>query len=114
MAIQIEISNSKISGNAKLLNNVNIKGTSDAQIKVTELDMDGNASVLEDIEVSKVIEKLSTRIQELDRNSIEYKELQKILNTDVSRKDEIKKKMVTHLVDFSKGILASIIANFMT
>ena len=114
MAIQIEISNSKISGNAKLLNNVNIKGTSDAQIKVNELDMEGKASVLENIEISEVMKSLSNRIQEIDRNSIEYRELQKILNTDMARKDEIKKKMATHLVDFSKGILASIIANFIS
>ena len=114
MGIQIEISNSKISDNAKLMENVNIRGKSDAQIKVNGLEMEGNASVLENIEFSEVVDDLKTQVQYMDKNTKEYRELQCILNTDISKRDELKKKMTTHLLEFSTGVLARIITKLIT
>lgn len=114
MAIQIEICNSKISDKAKLLKNTNIKGESDTQIKIDNLDMSGDASVLEGLEISEIINDLNNEIRNINSDDPEYKGLQNILCADTSKPEEIKRKIKAHIAEFSKGVLASIVANLIT
>lgn len=111
MAINITVDNSKISDNSSVLGRATIEGTKDTDltIKLKELEVNGQATVLDDLKV-KVMEELKHEASSMDKNSVEYKEIQEFLE----KKQWNKSHIINHLKSFSEGVLASIIANYLT
>ena len=110
MGTKITITNSRISGNTSFGNrNSGSWGLDDTQILIDNVFMDKNLSFLEDNDfvnaVDQAIEKLSD-----DKESDEYKSLKRISERGRLTIDIIK----GHLMSFTSGTLASILANMIT
>lgn len=111
MGIKINISGAEISGNARVLNNASIRGVDDVNVEAKNLQVSGDALVLENLEINSVLEELNKRVQQMDKNSYEYERIQKILKVKRWNKKKFAKSVVKHLSEFSQGVLASVVAN---
>lgn len=112
MGIKIEIKNSKITDNAGLLNQLSAKGNSETEIKIDGLQLEGAARVLENIQLDDLRESISERMEVMDPHSREYGELKKILQKNLQQ-NEMKKRILEHIADFSQGVLANLISGWI-
>lgn len=112
MGIKINISDSKISGN--VLNNTSLKGNNDVNIELSKLDVDKEAALLNDLQIEAIIQELSKNTQIMDQKSEEYYEIEKLLENKNNDYNGLSKKIFRHIAQFSEGVLASIVANFLT
>jgi len=114
MGFNIDLTGLRMKDHAKLLDHVTVKGNGETHIKVIDSEISGNASVLNDLEIESVLEELNQEVQAMDKNSREYYEIQKILKTQKWDKGEFVRCITKHLAEFSQGVLASVVANFLT
>jgi len=113
MGVEINLSGLKISDNAKVLNNATIKNNDDICIQLHNSEIFGEAIVLDNLEISPVLEELKQELQSMNQNSKEYSEIQKILKVQQWSKKSFVKCITKHLGEFSQGVLASVVANFL-
>lgn len=111
MGVQISISRSKINDNAKVLNNTSVKSSEDVRLELKDLEIGGQAEVLEKLEINTILQQLGQEARQMDKNSDEYIKIQDILKTSKWDKDKFIKCIIKHLSEFSQGVLASIVAN---
>lgn len=114
MGIEINLSDLNISGNAEVMDNIKIRNNSDVHIDLKHLDISEDAKLLNNLEIDSILEELAQKVRFMDRNSDEYPQIKKILSIRQWNKDEFIKQTVRHITDFSQGVLASIVANFLT
>lgn len=114
MSIKIELDNIKVSDNGRLLNNTSIRKVGDFSLNVKNLDLNGQAIVFENLEIDSMLDELDEKVQKMDKNSDEYYKIEEILKVERSNKKKIYKCIVKHLSEFSQGVLASVVANFLT
>lgn len=112
MGIKINISDSKISGN--VLNNTSIKGNDDVNIELSKLEVNKEAALLNDLQIEAIMQKLSKEAEVINQNSDEYYEIKKLLENKSNDYNSLSKKIFKHITEFSEGVLASIVANFLT
>lgn len=114
MGIEITISNTNISDNSSILKNTIIKNNDDISVKLHNLDVNGQATILENLEINLVLEELDRKAQLMDKNTSEYSSIQEVLKEEQWNKKSFAKRILEHLGEFSQGVLASVIANFIT
>lgn len=114
MGIEINLSDLNISGNAEVMENVKIRNNSDAHIGLKHIDISENAKLLNNLEIDSILKELAQQVQFMDKNSIEYSQIKKILSVKQWNKDEFIGRTIKHIAVFSQGVLASIVANFLT
>jgi len=114
MGIEINLSDLNVSGNAEVMDNVKIRNNSDVHIDLKHLDISEDAKLLNNLEIDSILEELAQKAQFMDKNSDEYPKIKKILSKRQWNKAEFIKQAVRHITDFSQGVLASIVANFLT
>lgn len=114
MAIRISISNATIVQDARVLNNVTIRDDGDIAIDISDTTIGGKTVVWENLNIEAVINDLNKRAMLMDRNSREYGEVQEILQIKTWDKKTFIRCIAKHVTEFSQGVLASIIANYIS
>lgn len=114
MGIEIDLSDLNISGNAEIMGNVKIRNTNDLRIALKNSDIKENAKVLNDLEINSVLNELMQQERIMDKNSLEYPKIKEILGIKQWNKDDFIRCMLKHISEFSQGVLASIVAGFLT
>lgn len=112
MAVNISIKNVELNGKSSLLEHTRMSEDSKAVITAEDIRTYDNATILKDLEIVPVLKTLKQRVVELEPESKEYQDLQRILQLPVTEKKSIRKALANHLVEFSQGILAGIIVNY--
>lgn len=111
MGVEINISNSKIAG--RVMNHADI-GNNDLCFKLHNTEIDEHAVILEKLKIESVLKQLEQECQKMDKDSMEYLSIREILSVRKWHKKAFVNRVTKHLADFSKGVLASIIANMIT
>lgn len=114
MGIEIDLSDLNISGNAEIMGDVKIRNTNDLRIALKNSDIKENAKVLNDLEITSVLNELMQQERVMDKNSLEYPKIKEILGIKQWNKDDFIRCMLKHISEFSQGVLASIVAGFLT
>lgn len=114
MGVEINIGNTKISGNARVLNETTIKNNSDVKINVLDSEINGQAVVLENLKIDSILEELKQKVGQMDKDSKEYLEIQAMLGAGQEENKNMIERIKKHLLEFSQGVLASIVANMLT
>lgn len=113
MGIEINISGAVIKDEAKVLNRVTFRNADDIHIDLHNLEVSGKVSLLEDLEIDSVLNDLKNRAQNMDKRLPEYSKVQEILTVNNWDRNELLKRIARHLGEFSQGVLASIVANYL-
>lgn len=114
MAIKISISNSMITEDARVLNNARISDSGDIGIDIYDTKINGRAVVWENLSVEPVLNELNQKAEMMDRNSREFEQIQRIIEVKNWNKKEFIRCIAKHVAEFSQGVLASVIANYIT
>jgi hypothetical protein len=114
MAVKIDLHNSKISGDTRVLNNTVIKGTDSVELDLHSSEISEQAKVLENLEINSVLSLLEDKIPFMEQNSVEYAKLQELIKKKDWKKNVFITCITKHLSEFSQGVLASVIANLLT
>ncbi len=116
MGININMEGIKIGGNAEVLNDLIVKGSLDTPVDIVlkNAKIFGHAVVLKNVRIDSVLNELSKEAQAMNTSSSEYLEIQKILGKQKWDVKEFTRCIKNHLVNFSEGVLASILAAYLT
>ncbi len=114
MGIEINLSDMKIGDNVRLLNDAVIRGGGEVSLKLDKLELSGQAVILDNLQIDAVLEELSNRVLQMDKGSDEYLRIQEILKRKQWKKENFINCVLKHIGDFSQGVLASVVANFLT
>ncbi len=112
MGIKINISDSNISGN--VLNNASIKSNDDVNIELAKLTVNKDGTLLNDLQIESIMQELSKDVEVMDKNSVEYLEVARLLESKNSDCNSTSKRIFKHIAEFSEGVLASIVANYLS
>lgn len=110
MGIEINLNNLNISGNSEVMQNVKIANGQDVHIGLQHAAIQDNAKVLNDLEITPLLDELMRKAQIMDKNSPEYPKIKKILGVKKWNKADLTKCILHHIGEFSQGVLASIVA----
>lgn len=114
MGINISLDNIKASGNTRVLNNTTIRGNGDVDINLQNLELEDQVEILENLEIDSILSELEKKAAQLDKNTNEYFKIKEILKGNQWQKKNVCQLMAKHLSEFSQGVLASVVANFLT
>lgn len=112
MGCRIEISNISVDGDANFMNNMSIDDDN-TDIIVKGVNVKGSLEMLNDLEIRLMMASLEDRVLSMEKNSEEYRYIKKILNEEQWNVGKFCKCIGKHLAQFSEGVLASVIANFL-
>lgn len=112
--VEINLKNAKLGDEAKLMPKVVIESNNDVKVNVTDIELNGKAVVLENVNIESVLKELGQKAEQIDRNSKEYLEVQEILSVEQGNNKNVTERIKKHISEFSKGVLASIVANMLT
>lgn len=113
MGFKMEIEGLSVGKDVELLNGATIHDAEEVDISVKNLDIGGKLSMMNDMEIKSMFSELKEKSLTMDRDSREYKEIQGILGVKHWDKKQFVDCARKHIADFSKGVLASIVANFL-
>lgn len=108
MGAVINIKNSKIGGNAKVLNNATIMGQ--ASVELDSVTINGNAVVLHNLNIQDFCQEMNHQYAQMTPE--EYISIQKVLSQK-SNKEKFLRQLKTHMVNFAEGVAASVVAGCM-
>ena len=116
MAIKISITNIKSAKDCSIMNGTKINGYSeeDVEIKFNGLKTLGGMHLLDNFEITNIKSTLSKTILTMDKKDPEYMAIQELLCNPVSSPDSFTKKILTHIGQFTEGVLANIVSNYIT
>ena len=114
MGIEINLEHLNISGNAEVMENAKIRNNNDVYIGLRHSDISERAKILNNLEIDSMLKELMRQAQIMDKDSIEYPKIKEILNVKRWDKTDFIKCISKHISEFSQGVLASIVANFIT
>ena len=114
MPVRICISNSTITQDARVLNNATIRDDQEINIDILNTKVNGRAVVWENLSIEPVLTELKQKSELMDRDSREFGEVQKILQVKSWNKKDFIKCIAQHVTEFSRGVLASIVANYIS
>ena len=114
MGIEIDLDDLNVSGNAEVMEHVKIRNSNDVHVGLKHLNISENAKVLKNLEINPILNELMQQVQDMDGNSAEYPKIKKILDEKKWNKTEFVECVSKHISEFSQGVLASIVANFIT
>ena len=113
MAVKITLEGIKASGNAKVLSNAKIH-TKDAEVELRNLTVDGNAEILQDLDINDFCDKLTSNDLCSKMAPNEYASIQQLLAKKNGNRSTFLKSLAQHLFSFSEGVAASVIATLLT
>ena len=113
MGVEININNTKINNKSAVLPNTTIRND-DVKVNILDSEINGQAVVLDNLKIDSVLEELKQKVDQMDKDSKEYLEVQEILGTGQGNDKNMMKRIKKHLLEFSQGVLASIVANMFT
>lgn len=111
--MKIEIRNTEISEEARALNRMKLKGSSDSHIKIVGTTITGKAKVLEDFEIDFALEKALTEMERSDLRDPEREALQALVRTRNEGREGVRKKFLEHLQTFTQGVLINIVSELL-
>ncbi len=111
MGVSIDLSGLKLTGNAKMLNDVSITGDADADIKVKNSELGDDVALLERLEIGTLFDKLQEELRNMDPASAEYHSLKQIVEMKDSTPSSIMAVLKEHLFAFSHGVLQQVVAD---
>ena len=114
MAIKISISNSTITEDARVLNNARISDSEDIDIDIYDTKINGRAVVWENLTIEPVLNELNQKAAMMDKNYSEFEQIQRIIEVKNWNKKDFIRCIAKHVAEFSQGVLASVIANYIT
>lgn len=114
MGVEINISNTKINNKSAVLTNTTIRNNDDVKVNILDSEINGQAVVLDNLKIDSVLEELKQKVDQMDKDSKEYLEVQEILGTGQGNDKNMIERIKKHLLEFSQGVLASIVANMLT
>lgn len=116
MGITISIVNTEIGDEANVFENVTIARDIDTPVDIVIEDTKifGHAVVLKNLKIQAVLEELERKTQKMNDFSEEYYAVKEILKRDQWNTEDFIKCVKKHLASFSQGILASVLANYLT
>ena len=79
MAIEINLSGAKIYENVSVLNRAVIHEASDVHIDLSSSEISGQSKVLDNLEINSLLNMLEDKSTLMDKSSNEYMEIQRIL-----------------------------------
>lgn len=113
MGIEIDLNDLNISGNAEVMENVKIASANDVHIGLKHSEIKENAKVLNNLEIDALLNELMQQAEVMDKNSLEYPKIKKILGVKQWNKDDFIGCVLKHISEFSQGVLASIVAGLI-
>jgi hypothetical protein len=113
MAIEINMQNIKVGGNARVFNNASIKGNTDAKIDLSNAKIDGTAVLLENFKMDSFFEELHQKAGSMDQSSAEYQSIRQILQVPEKDKKTIAQMVTKHIASFSQGVLENVLAGYI-
>ena len=114
MGIRINMSNAKIGGNAKVLNNARITGNVDADVEMSRTEIMCNAEVLNDLRLDPFLEELQAALDGMDSNTPEYDSMKQIVGSQCKDRDTVIGMIVKHIGLFSQGVLENVLAAYIS
>lgn len=106
MGAVINIKNSKIGDNAKVLTNATIVGS--ASVELDSVTIDGNAVVLDNLNIQDFCQRIGQTYAQMTPE--EYNSIQALLRQQCTCKENFLKLLKKHLVSFAEGVAASVVA----
>lgn len=114
MSVNIDLGNAKVSGNGRLLNNAHIHANTDIAILANGIQIDGNATVFENMEIHTFFDELQNQMHDMDIDSAEYQSMQQIIATPEQDRKTIVKMIIQHVKEFSTGVLQNVLATYIS
>lgn len=114
MGIEINLSNLNIGKNTEFMNNAKIKNSNDVHINLEHMEIHDYVKVLNHLEIDPVLNELKYQSLSMDKNSAEYLKIKNIIGEKQWDKVDFIRCAIKHISEFSQGVLASIIANYIT
>lgn len=106
MGAVINIKNSKIGGNAKVLNNATIMGQ--ASVELDSVTINGNAVVLDNLNIQDFCQEIEKGYVQMTQE--EYASIQRVLRQKDSGREKFLRLLKNHLASFAEGVAASAVA----
>ncbi len=116
MAISINIEDSTISGNSQVLNNFKSSGTQDINVDIKNISVNDAAQILNnmtDVQISEIMQELTSKQKQLDCKSKEYKEVCDIIEKTRNEKRQAKMTLLQHLPNLLTGTISNIISDII-
>lgn len=113
MEIDINLNNLHVKGDAEIIEDAQISGNN-IHIDLEEIEIEGQAKILNNLDIIPILELLRQQAANMDEGSVEYSAVQSILKVKGWDKHSFAKCIRKHVSEFSKGVLASIVANYFT
>lgn len=114
MGIEINLVDLNIGRGAEIMEGVRISNTDDIHFNLERMDIHEYAKVLSHLEIDPLLNKLKQQAQTMDKNSAEYLEIRDIVSEKQWNKDQFVRCAIKHISEFSQGVFASIIANYIS
>lgn len=114
MGIKISMAGIEIGENAELLGDSIINAINvPVDIVLDNAKIYGHAVVFKNVRIDSVLNELSKEAQRMNTSSSEYLKIQEILKQEKWNEKDFIMRVKNHLVNFSEGVLASILASYL-
>ena len=110
MGINISLEDTKIGGNAKILNETVIGESTEIEIRFKNTEIQKGVELLTKTEIAKAV---NTAEKNLPTDSEEFKALEKIKNNKSMDVQSIRKAVLHHIATFATGTLANILSSYI-
>lgn len=114
MAINIEMTNTKMRGNSRVIDNLEHDTEEDITIKMSHVDLKDCAKILNymtDSQADEILLKLKEQQNILEKTDREYQEIQTLLLEVQNAKISVKEVLKQQLPNLFTGTLANIISS---
>lgn len=113
MGVKITLDGIKAGGNTKVLRNAKIRST-DAELILRDLTVDGNAEILENLDIDDFCNEVMSDDVLFGMSPEEYISFQKVIKHKNRNRSTFLNSLFQHLLSFSEGVIASVVASFLT
>lgn len=111
---EISVENLDISGSAEVGNDIRIVDNEDGKISIKDIIIKGDAKILNNLDIQAVKNDLVSILSGMDKESREYMSMKRIMDNGENDDKTFRKKLFDHLKNFTEGVVASVVANYIT
>lgn len=109
MAIDIQIKNLDVKGNTRLLNNAMLQGST--SINLDNIAISGGSVILDNLNVTDFCNAIQGTYSQMSAS--ERASMEKVLAQKENKKSSFIRTLRQHLVNFSEGVAAGVVANWL-
>lgn len=116
MGIKIEITDSKFSDDAIVINGWNVSDASDVNVRMSHVEVKDNVEILNNLtdkQIDEVLERLEVQTELLEKTSGEYAEIKNLLAEVQRKKSPAREILKQHLPSILTGALANILSGML-